>query len=49
LVPQAEHFSLATTDPELDPALFTGHSLGSGFVTSAAENGAEVLFTGRIR
>jgi hypothetical protein len=43
LGPQAEHFSLATTDPNLDPALFAGHSLRSGFLTSAAEAGASVF------
>ena len=37
LVLQAEHFRLATTDPKLDPALFAGHSLRSGFVTSAGD------------
>ena len=42
-VPQAQHFSLATTDPKLDPALFAGHSLRSGFLTSAAESGASVF------
>jgi site-specific recombinase XerD len=27
----------------LDPALFSGHSLRAGFVTSALESGADVL------
>jgi hypothetical protein len=43
LVPQAEHFSLATTDPNLDPMQSAGHSLRSGFLTSATENGASVF------
>ena len=42
-MPQAEHFSLAMTDPNLDPALFAGHSLRSGFVTRATEAGASAF------